>query len=103
MTIHANIVGQPRRQLAWIHDRAVDLSGYRFSRQPFIHVQFAGPVTVLAADRHFQYGRILVKPIRFPAWYGLSSAGVATNAVGGDRKVESEVAHFVVWRKAPRL
>ena len=101
MAIHADVVREPGWKFGRVYDRAIDGAGNRLSRQPFVHVQFARTMTVLAADGHLDDGRIVVESVFFPALHRLGPAGVAANAIGGDGKAEAEVVHFIVGREVP--
>ncbi len=58
-------------------------------------------VAAFTSDSQLQDGRVLVQS--FAAVYRLRSAGVASNAIGGDRKRKAQVLRFVVGREVPRF
>ena len=62
---HADVIGQPTRKLCEVNDGRVRVAGERRPLRPLLSVQLPRPVAILAADRQFLEGRVLIegKPI----------------------------------------
>src|SRR6185437_4861082 len=80
-----------------IHDRSVRLSPD--SATFFRHMQLAGTMTVLAADREFEKRRAPKKSI--PICDGLWTACVTRDTGIEDRPVEALIDRLETWRKRP--
>src|SRR5579864_5683485 len=74
VAIHADVIREPTGQLGRVNDRVVKFTCHRQLPASFIHVQLAGAVAVLTADRQLSKRRVLVGAR--PIWNGLHSTAV---------------------------
>ena len=99
MAIHADVIGEPTGQLGRVNDRVVKFTCHRQLPASFIHVQLAGAVAVLAADRELSKRRVLVSARAI--WNGLHSAAVTGETPCLYGAAKPGVFHFITGRKAP--
>ena len=100
MALHANVLGQPRRQPIRIHDRCVRHRHSRSARS-FGHMQRARPMAVLAPDGKFAKRRILEQPI--PSRHRFRPPRMTHDTVFVNRPVESFARLLIARRKIPAL
>ena len=96
MAEHANIIGEPRWQPAWVDDgTASGPNRLSFSRRHLSDVLLSRAVTVLATNGKFLKRRILEPTVTACCWHRLTTVTRYTSRQ--DRAIESVISELVSW------